>query len=103
MMQPSTSAPGDMLLDRALVTAFLANIPDCVYFKDRDSRFIALSASLAVKHSVPSIADVIGKTDFDFFSRDHAQPAFDDEQAIIKTGKPLLGKLEKESWADGRI
>jgi len=97
-----TSTP-DSLLDRALVTAFLANVPDCVYFKDLDSRFIALSASLAAKHGHLGIADIIGKSDFDFFSKAHAQPAFDDEQAIIRTGEPLLGKLEKETWADGRV
>ena len=102
-MPQTISTTNDMLLDRALVTAFLANVPDCVYFKDRESRFIALSSSLADKHGQQGIADIIGKTDFDFFSKDHAQPAFDDEQAIIKTGKPLLGKLEKETWADGRI
>jgi two-component system NtrC family sensor kinase len=102
-MPQTTPTTNDMLLDRALVTAFLANIPDCVYFKDRESRFIALSSSLADKHGQQGIADIIGKTDFDFFSKDHAQPAFDDEQAIIKTGKPLLGKLEKETWADGRV
>jgi PAS domain S-box-containing protein len=102
MPQP-TPTTNDMLLDLALVTAFLANIPDCVYFKDRESRFIALSSSLADKHGQQGIADIIGKTDFDFFSKDHAQPAFDDEQAIIKTGKPLIGKLEKETWADGRV
>jgi PAS domain S-box-containing protein len=102
-MQPSPPTSSDTLLDRALVTAFLANVPDCVYFKDRDSRFIALSASLADKHGSQGIAEVIGKTDFDFFSPDHAQPAFDDEQTIIKTGKPLIGKLERETWADGRV
>lgn len=102
-MPQTTPTTNDSLLDRALVTAFLANIPDCVYFKDRESRFIALSSSLADKHGQQGIADIIGKTDFDFFSKDHAQPAFDDEQAIIKTGKPLLGKLEKETWADGRV
>ncbi|HEY4249147.1 MAG TPA: ATP-binding protein [Lacunisphaera sp.] len=102
-MPQTTPTTNDMLLDRALVTAFLANIPDCVYFKDRESRFIALSSSLADKHGQQGIADIIGKTDFDFFSKDHAQPAFDDEQAIIKTGKPLLGKLERETWADGRV
>jgi len=100
MPDPATS---DTLLDRALVTAFLANVPDCVYFKDRDSRFIALSDSLAGKHGSNGIAEMIGKTDFDFFSDAHARPAFEDEQRIIKTGQPLLGKLEKETWADGRV
>ena len=49
-MPQTTPTTNDTLLDRALVTAFLANVPDCVYFKDRESRFIALSSSLADKH-----------------------------------------------------
>lgn len=98
-----TTPPTDTLLDRALVTAFLANVPDCVYFKDRSSRFIALSASLVKKHGLHDVPDLVGKTDFDFFSEAHARPAFEDEQSIIRTGEPIIGKLEKETWADGRV
>ena len=51
----------DRLLDRALVTAFLDNVPDRVYFKDRESRFIAVSKSKARRHHLEP-ADLIGKT-----------------------------------------
>ncbi len=44
-------------------------------------------------------AQAIGKTDFDFFTTEHAQPAYDDERAIIRTGHPLI-KEEKETWAN---
>ena len=90
------------LIDRALVTAFLENIPDKVYFKDRESRFIAASRSTCVLHGC-SQTDLVGKSDFDTFAGEHAQAAYDDEQRIIATGQPLLGKLEKESWPDGRV
>ena len=39
----------------------------------------------------------MGKTDFDFFTEEHARPAFEDEQEIIRTGRPLIGKMEKEN------
>ncbi len=90
-------------LDQALVSAFLENVPEGVYFKDRDSRFIALSASMTRLFGRQDAAEIVGKTDFDFFSEAHARPAFDDEQTIIRTGQPLLGKLEKETWPDGHI
>src|SRR5260221_251362 len=90
------------LLDRVLVSAFLDNIPDYVYYKDLDSRFIAVSRSLIAYHGCRNTAGVIGKTDFDLFSPAHAQPAFDDEQRIIRTGEPMIGKLERETWSDGR-
>lgn len=90
-------------LERTLVRSFLQHIPDKVYFKDRESRFIAASASLARKHGAPHPDDMIGRTDFDTFSQEHAQQAFDDEQQIIRTGEPIIGKLEKETWPDGSI
>jgi PAS domain S-box-containing protein len=78
-------------------------VPDNVYFKDLDSRFIAVSASHVRYFGRASQAEVIGKSDFDLFSHDHAQPAFEDEQRIIRTGESIVGKLEKEIWPDGRV
>jgi PAS domain S-box-containing protein len=94
--------PERQLLDRALVTAFLDNVPDNVYFKDRESRFIAVSKSKARRHHLEP-ADLIGKTDFELFSDAHARSAFEDEQRIIRTGEPIVGQLEKETWPDGRV
>jgi diguanylate cyclase (GGDEF)-like protein/PAS domain S-box-containing protein len=44
--------------------------------------------------------DIIGKTDFDFFTVDHAQPAFEAEQQIIATGLPIVDLEERETWPD---
>ena len=96
-------APHNSLLDHALVAAFLENVPDAVYFKDRESRFIAASTSIARHFGCTSPEELIGKTDFDFFADEHAQWARADEEDIISTGESLIGKLEKETWPDGRI
>lgn len=86
-----------------LLAAFLANAPDAVYFKDRRSRFLAASQTMAVKFGLPNVSGLLGKTDFDFFAEEHARPAFEDEQAIIATGQPVRNKLEKETTADGKV
>ena len=91
------------VLAHTLVTAFLQNVPDHDYFKDRESRFIALSTSMVHLFGQPAADAIIGKTDFDFFDEAHARPAYEDEQRIIRTGEPMIGKLEKETWPDGRI
>ena len=88
---------------RALANGFLGNVPYYVYFKNRQSQFIAISQSMAGLFGAKDAKEVEGRTDFDFFSEDHARPAFEDEQEIIRTGKPVIGKLEKETWPDGRV
>lgn len=101
---PSPLAPSPYLsVDRVLVAAFLENVPDHIYFKDRESRFIIASASQMRALSCHSVADLRGRTDFDFFNLDHAMRAFEDEQRIIRTGQPMIGKLENETWPNGNV
>jgi PAS domain S-box-containing protein len=89
-------------MENLLLSAFMDNIPDQIYFKDLHSRFIAVSKAKANRDKkLPQ--DYIGKTDFDFFAGEHADQAFADEQAIIRTGQPVFEKLEKETWPDGRV
>ncbi len=73
--------------------------PDFIYFKDRDSRFIRISRALAQLFGLSDPAQAVGKTDFDFFTQEHARQAYEDEQAVIRMGQPLT-KEERETWAD---
>jgi PAS domain S-box-containing protein len=89
-------------IESLLLQAFLSNVPDHIYFKDLQSRFLAVSHAKAARSDLVP-AQIIGKTDFDFFDEIHARKAYDDEQAIIRTGVPMLDKLEKETWPDGHV
>jgi PAS domain S-box-containing protein len=88
--------------ERDLLRELLENSPDHIYFKDAQSRFIKSSNAQARQFGAFTAADLVGKSDFDFFSEDHARPAFEDEQKIVRTGQPIIGKIEKECWKDGR-
>ncbi len=78
------------------------NNPDHVYFKDIESRFLRISRSLAKHFGLKNPAEAVGKSDFDFFTREHAQQAYQDERTVIETGKPIEGKQEKETWPGGQ-
>jgi PAS domain S-box-containing protein len=90
-------------LDRALVAAFLGRIPDRIFFKDRRSRFIAISQSCVRNFGGATADQIVGRTDFDFFAGHHARHAYEDEQHIIRTGDSILNKVERETWHDGRV
>jgi len=100
---PFESLDAELLQKRRLLTVLMDSIVDHIYFKDRDSRFLLMSRSQAQRFGLSSPDEAIGKTDFDFFAEEHARQAFADEQAIMETGKPLLDRLEKETWPDGSV
>ncbi len=92
-----------LLYHKLLLESLLNTVPDHIYFKDRESRFVRASKSVAEQFGVKSVDNLVGKTDFDYFTKEHAEQAYRDEQEIIKTGEPLLNKIEKETHPDGRV
>jgi two-component system cell cycle sensor histidine kinase/response regulator CckA len=92
----------ELAYERDLLRTLLDSSPDQIYFKDQQSRFIKASQAQAKNFGLKSADEMVGKTDFDFFTDEHARPAYEDEQEIIRTGRPLIGKIEKEFWKDGR-
>lgn len=93
----------DLAKEKYLLDAMLDNMPDSIYFKDEKSRFIRVSKSLATVFGFSQSDEIIGKTDFDFQDEEHAQQAFDDEMEIIKTEKPVIDVVEKETFEDGNV
>ncbi len=87
---------------KRLFESLMEQTADHIYIKDKQSRFVSASDALAKMHGYSDRHDLEGMTDFDLFSIEHAQQAFDDEQQIIKTGEPLVNIVEKETWADGK-
>ena len=89
-------------LELTCMSNLLSATGERVYFKDLQSRFLLVSAGW-IAACAPGLAmeDLIGKTDFDFFSAEHASAAFRDEQRVIKTGESIVGKVEQETHGAG--
>ena len=94
---------GELRHEQVLFLSLIKAIPDHIYFKDRQSHFVRINDTMAKKFGLRDPSGAIGKTDFDFFTGEHAQQAFDDEQRIMRTGEPLIGLEEKETWSDGHV
>jgi sigma-B regulation protein RsbU (phosphoserine phosphatase) len=87
---------------RSLFAALMDNIPDLIYFKDLDSRFTAVNRAMA-NWFRREPAEMIGKSDLDLFTAEHAERALNDEREIISTGKPIVNLEEKETWPNGDV
>ncbi|HUW07358.1 MAG TPA: PAS domain-containing protein [Williamwhitmania sp.] len=88
--------------EKALLDALMLNIPDFVYFKDTNSQFIRISKSMVKLFMAQSPDDLIGKSDFDFHSKEHAQIAFNEEKTIMNSQKPIVDHVVHEQFDDGR-
>ncbi len=88
-------------MEHTLFRSLLDHIPDNVFFKDRESRFLCLSKGMVRYFGFQNDSDLFNKTDADIFTAEHAQQALEDERKILETGRPIIGQEEKETWPDG--
>jgi PAS domain S-box-containing protein len=86
--------------EQFLVSTLMENIPDSIYFKDVESRFIRVNHSLARLFGLSESAQAVGRTDFDFFTPEHARAALETEREVIRTGRPVVDMEEMETWPD---
>ena len=98
-IQAADNTAHPLVSDTHLFRLLLAELPDAIYFKDRQGRFFRTNRLHAKKLGFASEAVFIGKTDFDLFAEEHAHQAFADEQHIIETGC-TISKEERETRKD---
>jgi rsbT co-antagonist protein RsbR len=91
----------DALFKVTLLDALLEHIPDRIYFKDKESRFLAVSSSKAEGTGL-SREEFVGKTDFDFFSKEEAKVMLEEEKKMMVSGKPLIDKVQKIELPNGK-
>ena len=93
----------DAVLDQhEFLSCLLDYIPDRIYFKDRKGSFLLVSRAEAEYLNAGDPADVIGKSDHNYFEPLQALEAFDDEQEVMRSGNSIMGKVEKKELLDGR-
>jgi len=89
--------------ERYLLHTLMDSIPDNIYFKDAEGRFIRVNKAKANRSKLQHPDEAVGKTDADFFPADHARKAHEDEERLMRTGVPVVGKPERLVWPDGTV
>ena len=81
--------------ERQILRALIDNVPDFMYVKDTQSRFLLANQTLARSVGLSSPDELLGKTDFRYHPLDMAEGFYQDEQEIIRTGQPMFNQEEE--------
>jgi PAS domain S-box-containing protein len=81
----------------------LDNIPQGVFWKDRESRYLGCNALVARTFGIGNTEDIVGMTDFDFAALTAEQAEFfvRKDREVMDSGQPQLGIIERATFADG--
>ncbi len=80
--------------EKELFRLMIENMPDQIYLKDADSRFLLCNMPVANNAGFTAQQDLVGKTDYDFFPEKIAKQFFTAEQELMKSGKPIVNLEE---------
>jgi PAS domain S-box-containing protein len=89
--------------ERKILRALIDNVPDFMYVKDVDCRFLVANLAVARQMGAKSTEELLGKTDFDFYPRATAEPFFEDEQRVIRSGQAEINREEEGVDAHGNV
>ncbi|MFN7087920.1 MAG: PAS domain S-box protein [Burkholderiales bacterium] len=81
-----------LLREQALLRAVIDNLPDFIYVKDRNGRFLLVNPAWFQSRGMSAAEEVLGKTVFDYFPAPQARQLDEEDRAIIETGKPVVNR-----------
>ncbi|MBM4075404.1 MAG: PAS domain S-box protein, partial [Planctomycetes bacterium] len=87
--------------EQFLFQTLLDQLPDAIYFKDTEGRFLRVSRALTRHLGFTNPEDVIGRSDIDFFPAEYAARARDDERHVMDSRQPIIGREEHPIWRGG--
>jgi len=90
-----------LLEKNSQLKTLLDNIPDLVFIKNRKSEFVLNSKTHQAALGFSQLKDVVGRTDFDFFTKKEAQKYFSQEQDVMKSEKPMMN-FEMQTYHHGK-
>jgi PAS domain S-box-containing protein len=80
--------------ERKILRALIDNVPDFMYVKDLECRFLVANLSVARQMGAKAPEELLGKNDFDFYPREIATTFYEDEQRVIRSGQAEVNREE---------
>ena len=80
--------------ERRLVRTLIDSVPDYIFVKDTQSRFVVANKAMLDAGSMSTMDEIVGKTDFDFHPTEIAQKFYDKEQQLLATGEKFINEEE---------
>ncbi len=95
-------AEDELRRNRELLQNVLANTPDCVSWKDRDSVYLGCNENFAKVAGIGSPADIVGKRDHDLpWTTGEASFFIECDRAVMDHGHPMVNIEETQVRSDG--
>ncbi len=88
--------------EKSLLDALMDNIPDSIYFKDRQCRHIRMNRKEMRDLNVDDMSQIVGKTDIDLWGEEHGRKSIEIEQRMMESGEPIIGLIESRQLEDGQ-
>lgn len=89
--------------ERNLLRAVIDALPEHIYVKDRKGRFVLANNAVAHFFGLVRPNELVGKSDFDFFSPELAVRFQEEEQRFVRGVAPVIQREARFAAKDGRI
>ncbi len=97
-VQERRQAEAKLDFEQNLLHTLMTHLPDAIYFKDKRGKYLRINQALAEKLKLADPAEAIGKSESDYLSGAHAADIESDDHAVLESGQPIVGRIEREPW-----
>ncbi len=101
--EASPARTGEILHEGLILRTLIDNLPDLVFIKDAQSRFVILNTACAQQLGASCPEEVLGRSDADFVSPELAAQYLADEQALMRSGQILQKEEPTQHRPSGEI
>lgn len=92
-----------LAMERNVLRTVTDNIPDSIFAKDKEGRYLLANKAFAAIHGVKSPDDLLGKTAFDLFPEQQAMSLHNADLQVMRLGGASMETERKAVDAEGRV